>query len=111
MCVTVAHSDYYETEAYVEETAEDTDEDEKAVTQTGDVTTEEKETEESNQKGNRQKKAEKEKQIKNENSVYVTPYGKRYHYSKSCAGKNAIASTKSNAINDGKTPCKKCAGG
>lgn len=45
------------------------------------------------------------------NTVYITPTGKRYHYSKSCAGKNARAVSKSDATGGGKTPCKKCAGG
>lgn len=43
--------------------------------------------------------------------VYVSPSGIRYHYSKSCAGKNAYSVTKASAIQNGKTPCKKCAGG
>ena len=41
-------------------------------------------------------------------TVYVTPYGQKYHFSKSCAGKNASETT----LNDAKTykdPCKKCA--
>lgn len=42
-------------------------------------------------------------------TVYVTPTGKRYHYSSSCAGKNARAVTIDQAISSGKTPCKKCA--
>lgn len=40
--------------------------------------------------------------------VYTTPTGKKYHYNKSCAGKNAIQSTKEKAVNIGLTPCKKC---
>lgn len=44
-------------------------------------------------------------------TVYVAPTGKRYHYSKSCAGKNGRAVSLSEAKNSGKTPCKKCAGG
>lgn len=41
--------------------------------------------------------------------VYVTPSGKRYHYSKSCAGKNAKETTMDEAIAAGKTPCGTCA--
>lgn len=41
-------------------------------------------------------------------SVYVTPSGKRYHYSKSCAGKNATLSTIDAAMSRGLTGCKKC---
>lgn len=42
-------------------------------------------------------------------TVYITPSGARYHYSASCAGKNARASTLSSARAGGYTPCKKCA--
>lgn len=42
-------------------------------------------------------------------TVYITPTGKRYHYSASCAGKNATPSTLSNAKSRGLTPCQKCA--
>lgn len=41
--------------------------------------------------------------------VYVTPSGKRYHYSKSCAGNNAKETTMDEAIAAGKTPCGTCA--
>lgn len=44
-------------------------------------------------------------------TVYVAPTGKRYHYSKSCAGKNGRAVSVAEAVSEGKTPCKKCAGG
>ncbi|MGO5027597.1 DUF4236 domain-containing protein [Candidatus Agathobaculum pullicola] len=43
--------------------------------------------------------------------VYVTPTGKRYHYSASCAGKNATEATLEQAQARGLTPCKNCAGG
>lgn len=46
--------------------------------------------------------------IDNGRTVYVTPYGKKYHYSKSCAGKNAIAKSEDDAKNS-YGPCKKCA--
>ncbi len=39
--------------------------------------------------------------------VYVTPTGKRYHYSPTCGGKNSKASTLANAKSMGLTPCKK----
>ncbi|MBS7223980.1 MAG: hypothetical protein KH050_01375 [Clostridiaceae bacterium] len=42
-------------------------------------------------------------------TVYVTPTGKRYHYSASCGGKNATATTLENAKSRGLTPCSKCA--
>ena len=42
-------------------------------------------------------------------TVYVTPSGKKYHYSTSCAGKNARATTLSAAQASGKDPCAKCA--
>ena len=41
--------------------------------------------------------------------VYVTPSGKKYHYIKTCPGKNSTATTLSKAIASGKGPCKKCA--
>lgn len=41
-------------------------------------------------------------------TVYITPTGKRYHYSKSCAGKNAMARDL-DAVTGSYTPCKKCA--
>lgn len=47
----------------------------------------------------------------NSRMVYVTPTGKRYHYSASCAGKNATEATLDQATARGLTPCKKCAGG
>ncbi|MDR1002722.1 MAG: hypothetical protein LBL82_05585 [Oscillospiraceae bacterium] len=40
--------------------------------------------------------------------VYVTPTGKKYHFSKSCAGKNAMLTTMKNA-KQFYDPCKKCA--
>ena len=42
-------------------------------------------------------------------TVYVTPSGKKYHYSASCAGKNARATTLSAAQASSKCPCSKCA--
>ncbi len=42
-------------------------------------------------------------------TVYVTPSGKKYHYSASCVGKNARATTLSAAQASGKGPCSKCA--
>ena len=41
--------------------------------------------------------------------VYITPTGKRYHYSSDCAGKNASPSTLQQALAKGLTPCQKCA--
>lgn len=41
-------------------------------------------------------------------TVYVTPYGERYHYSAACAGKNATATTRNKAIRSGKSGCGKC---
>ena len=40
-------------------------------------------------------------------TVYITPSGKRWHRSASCAGKNARAVTMDQV--GGRTPCKKCA--
>lgn len=40
-------------------------------------------------------------------TVYITPSGKRYHYSSTCGGKNSY-SVSINNVGD-RTPCKKCA--
>ena len=45
----------------------------------------------------------------NSKTVYVTPTGKRYHFSSTCGGKNSSATTLSQALARGLTPCKKCA--
>lgn len=42
-------------------------------------------------------------------TVYITPAGKRWHLSQSCAGKNAAAVTLEKAEEKCLTPCKKCA--
>ena len=54
------------------------------------------------------KKSKPKKPIVRGTTVYITPTGKKYHYSRSCAGKNAIKTTLSQAkkYHD---PCKKCA--
>ena len=44
---------------------------------------------------------------KAERTVYITPTGKKYHYSKSCAGKNAVEINLSDAKKSYE-PCKKC---
>ena len=41
------------------------------------------------------------------NTVYITEYGSRYHYSQECAGKKSWAVDINNV--GGRTPCKKCA--
>lgn len=45
----------------------------------------------------------------NGTTVYVTPSGKKYHYSASCGGDNSYETTLEEALSEGKTPCKKCA--
>lgn len=40
--------------------------------------------------------------------VYITPNGKKYHYDRACAGKNAIDSTENTAVLDYE-PCRRCA--
>lgn len=54
-------------------------------------------------------KQETESSTSNSKTVYITPTGKRYHYLSTCGGKNSRATTLSNAISLGLTPCKKCA--
>ena len=78
-----------------------------------------KQQEEERQQAEEQaKQQEKENQQSSINSnenknksrtVYITPSGKRYHYSSACAGKNARATTKDQAKLQGFTPCEKCA--
>ncbi len=41
-------------------------------------------------------------------TVYITPNGKKYHYSKNCAGKNAMARDLDD-VQGNYGPCKKCA--
>lgn len=43
-----------------------------------------------------------------ESSVFITPYGKRYHLRPTCGGKNSKECTIKDAIAAGYTPCKKC---
>ena len=45
----------------------------------------------------------------NSMTVYVTPSGKRYHYSQDCGGKSSKATTLEAAERLGLTPCQKCA--
>lgn len=45
----------------------------------------------------------------NSPTAYITPSGKRYHLSQSCAGENAIQTTIADASDKGYTPCAKCA--
>ena len=40
--------------------------------------------------------------------IYITPTGKKYHFSKACAGKNATEIS-FEEIKDLRDPCKKCA--
>lgn len=42
-------------------------------------------------------------------TVYITPTGKKYHYSASCAGKNAIPKSE-DSVKNSYGPCKKCVG-
>lgn len=52
--------------------------------------------------------ASQQPQQTNSQTVYITPTGKRYHYSSSCNGGKYIASTLDQALASGLTPCKKC---
>ena len=72
----------------------------------------EKEEREKSQKSNsKQKSSNSSSSIydENETTVYVTPTGKRYHYSPTCGGKNSTKATLDEAKARGLTPCKKCA--
>lgn len=54
-----------------------------------------------------QQAAQEQAAAQQSETVYVTPSGKRWHRSASCAGKNARAVTMDQVGN--RTPCKKCA--
>lgn len=54
-----------------------------------------------------QQAAQEQTAAQQSETVYVTPSGKRWHRSASCAGKNARAVTMDQV--GGRTPCKKCA--
>lgn len=43
-----------------------------------------------------------------QSGVYITPNGKKYHFSPTCGGKNSYEVTLEEAIQDGKTPCQRC---
>lgn len=85
-----------------EEQTEDTTE------ETG-VSTTEKQTEES--KTTTEKTTKEITESKDESrTVYITPTGKRYHFSSSCGGKNSYDVTLNEAEKLGLTPCQKCVG-
>ena len=44
----------------------------------------------------------------NNQKIYRTPTGKRYHFDVDCGGKNSYEVTQEQAIDAGLTPCKKC---
>jgi hypothetical protein len=46
--------------------------------------------------------------LKQSDRVYVTPSGSRYHVSATCGGKNATDVSLQEAVDQGKTPCKRC---
>ena len=54
-----------------------------------------------------EKAAQEQAAAQQSETVYITPSGKRWHRSASCAGKNARAVTMDQV--GGRTPCQKCA--
>ncbi|MGN0443179.1 MAG: hypothetical protein ACI4F5_01010 [Acutalibacteraceae bacterium] len=96
---TTAHTEYVSEESTAEKTTEK---------QTEAKTT--AHTEYVSEESTAEKTAEKATEPQGD-TVYIAPTGKRYHYSKTCAGKNASAVSKAEAQERGRTPCKKCAGG
>ena len=54
-----------------------------------------------------QQAAQEQAAAQQSETVYITPSGKRWHRSASCAGKNARAVTMDQV--GGRTPCQKCA--
>ena len=66
-------------------------------------------TTESTTKETTSKETTTEKETKaTSRTVYITPSGSKYHFSKSCAGDNAIE-TSLDEVKDAYQPCKKCA--
>ncbi len=51
---------------------------------------------------------EKSNDLKVNTIVYITPTGTRFHFSKRCAGENAILITVNEAKRKGYSGCKKC---
>lgn len=80
-------------------------EDETETTETTTQTTTETTTAETT---TRETTTEEETTKDTSRTVYITPTGEKYHYSKSCAGENAIETTL-NEVKDRYDPCKKCA--
>lgn len=62
------------------------------------------EEDDTNEQDNEKQTTEKKSGV----TVYTTPYGTKYHYSKACAGKNASESDLDD-VKDYYDPCKKCA--
>ena len=61
----------------------------------------------------KQNKSTSQEQQRAENpgpTVYVTNYGKRYHYNSHCNGGHYGSTTLQNALKMGLTPCQKCVG-
>lgn len=75
---------------------------------TVEKTTKETTAKEMTKSSTTEKKTEKETTKDKSRTVYTTPYGKKYHFSKDCAGDNAIKQTL-NEVKDTYGPCKKCA--
>lgn len=46
--------------------------------------------------------------IEQQEPVYITPHGQRYHLKSTCGGKNSTRTTLTSAMDQGYTPCKKC---
>ena len=55
-----------------------------------------------------EKEIEYEVEVDNSRTVYITPYGEKYHYSADCAGNNA-SSTTEDSVKNFYEPCQKCA--
>lgn len=81
-----------------------TTDDEPIITTTDEITTTETTTREATTK----ETTTKETTTKSGIIVYITPYGKKYHYSASCAGGNAMERDYDD-VKNAYDPCKKCA--
>lgn len=87
---------------------ETTTEQQTVPTPTAETTTKSTEPEKTTAKQNNNYQANNDDNENNNGQiVYITPSGKKYHYKKSCAGKNAMERD-INSVKGSYGPCKKC---
>ena len=96
------------TEKNEKDTTEEANEEFKEETneQTEELT--EKQTKEETEEETEKETEEETEEQKSGTTVYITPTGSKYHYSKACAGKNAMERDLDD-VSGSYGPCKKCA--